>query len=196
MGAADERESEAGEMSTHGSGSSGIFECDASTRSRHDVGEDAGGDEHAGPTTSGDHDAWNPSIWAGQGTHRAGQEAEDPTAVSDLDDGEFSLTAQPARRVENFPMLCTEDPSSSPRRAWDRSLAQQQLLEARHSTPICGDAVITQGQHGTGSPAPAGSPARAGTSAASISSPAESELEVIDISSSDAVLEVQLRVTS
>ena len=46
--------------------------------------------------------------------------------------------------------------------------------------------MITQGQHGTGSPAPAG------TSAASISSPAESELEVIDIASSDAVLEVQL----
>jgi hypothetical protein len=179
VGAAEERESEAGEMSSHACGSSGIFECDASTRSQHDAGEDAGGDEHAGPTTSGDHpdavdlDAWDPSISAGLGTHGAGQEAEDPTAVSDLDDGEFSLTAQPARRVENFPVLCTEDPSSSPRRAWDPSLAEQQLLEARLATPICRDAVIALGQHGMGSPAPMD------TSAASISCSAESDLEVI-----------------
>jgi hypothetical protein len=185
--AAEERESEAGEMSSHVCGCCGIFEWDASNRSQLDVGEDAGGDEHAGPTTSGDYpdavdlDAWDPSIWVRQGTQRARQAAEDPSAVSDLDDGEISLTAQPARRVENFLVFCTEDPSSFPRRAWEPSLAQQQLLEARYSTPICRDAVIALGQHGTGSPA------TAGTSAAAISSPAESELEVIDISSSDAV---------
>ena len=188
MGTAEERECEAGgEMGSHACGCCGIFECEASTRSQLDNGEHAGGDEHAGPKTSGDHpdsvdlDAWDPSIWVEQGTQRAGQAAEDPTAVSDLDDGEISLTAQPARRVENLLVFCTEDPSSFPRRAWDPSLAQQQLLEARYSTPICRDAVIALGQHGTGSPAPAG------TSAAAILSPAESELEVIDISSSDAL---------
>ena len=192
-----------GELLAPCCGSCGIFECDASTQSQHDDGEDAGGDErvggddeHAGPTTSGDRpdavdlDAWDPSIWAGQGSHRAGQAADDLPAVSDLDDGELSLTAHPARQVETFSVFCMEDPSPSPRRAWGPSLTQQQLLEARYSASICGDAVIALGQHGMSSPVPTG------TSAASISCSAEPELEVIDFSSSDAVLEAQLSVAS